>query len=849
MQTPAPTAPSASVSVGGNNGNTQYAYYVIANYPGGSVISQAAIIRRAPDTLSSGNYVNVGWQALTGATNYDVIRLLPRAAFTGSCTCAVATGLATTSVNDIGSALTSYTIGAQAVSALGTLYVNNTDYSPPQLRQIVNGVDSAVAKGGGGGGGGTVTSITINGTAGQITVTGSCTITVVGTCTISLPSGITLPGTINNLTLTRPATGATLTIADGKTITVNNSLTLGGSSDGLIITFPVTGTVAMQNAANTFTGGTQDASGAPHTLPVKAVGSAGALPATCTAGELAINTAATLGQQIYECSAGNVWTQQLNTGGGGGGLPTGTPAQIIVYNGSSVGTATTVSGDSTISSTGVTTNKGLNGVPLCTGFTPTNGQVLEYTTGGAPNPCYTAVATSGGGGTVTQVNTTGPITGGPITTTGAVACPTCGVTTNPLSQFASTTSAQLAATLSNETGTGLAVFNNSPTLIAPVLGNIASGNGANLTGIPNAGLVNSSTTVNGQICTLGATCIIPLSAVNAESTTYAVLAGDFSNYKTITVASGSFTITLVAGGSQPPAGQYINIINYSSGTITIARNGQSINGGTGSLTLSPSSATSPMSAYIISDGSNYFASKTSGGGAGSGTVTSITAGTGLTGGTITNAGTIALAIPVTIANGGTNLTSVGPSAQVLQSNGTGMVFNDVPDTKIIPAANCVNGVAGSSWSTSTITPTCFGGANNMGGVLPFADSSTGQFNYELPLDWSGGLPWINLFFSSGSNTSGTVNFNVQTACSKSDGSITADPGFPLANSFPTMTMAASGREWSTSTQMMQVISGNNCVPGGSMIVSVYRTTDSAVAAVLVDKITITTPVRPVNQAN
>ncbi len=31
----------------------------------------------------------------------------------------------------------------------------------------------------------------------------------------------------------------------------------------------------------------------------------------------------------------------------------------------------------------------------------------------------------GGGGTVTQVNTTAPITGGPITTTGTVACPTC----------------------------------------------------------------------------------------------------------------------------------------------------------------------------------------------------------------------------------------------------------------------------------------------------------------------------------------------------------------------------------------------------------------------------------------
>lgn len=33
---------------------------------------------------------------------------------------------------------------------------------------------------------------------------------------------------------------------------------------------------------------------------------------------------------------------------------------------------------------------GVKGVPLCTGFTPTNGQNLQYTTASSPNPCYTA---------------------------------------------------------------------------------------------------------------------------------------------------------------------------------------------------------------------------------------------------------------------------------------------------------------------------------------------------------------------------------------------------------------------------------------------------------------------------
>jgi len=45
------------------------------------------------------------------------------------------------------------------------------------------------------------------------------------------------------------------------------------------------------------------------------------------------------------------------------------------------------------------------------------------------------------------------------------------------------------------------------------------------------------------------------------------------------------------------------------------------------------------------------------GGGGSGTVTGVTAGTGLTGGTITTSGTIALAVPVSVANGGTGTAS------------------------------------------------------------------------------------------------------------------------------------------------------------------------------------------------
>ena len=78
---------------------------------------------------------------------------------------------------------------------------------------------------------------------------------------------------------------------------------------------------------------------------------------------------------------------QITPPGGGGGS----------------GTFVTLSGDASSTSTGgATVVNGLKGVPFCTGYTPTNGQFVEYTTGGSPNPCYSA-ATAGAGGSLPVV--------------------------------------------------------------------------------------------------------------------------------------------------------------------------------------------------------------------------------------------------------------------------------------------------------------------------------------------------------------------------------------------------------------------------------------------------------------
>ena len=90
---------------------------------------------------------------------------------------------------------------------------------------------------------------------------------------------------------------------------------------------------------------------------------------------------------------------------------------LITATGSACGSGTgfTAGGDLSGTSSSQTVI-GINNVPLCTGFTPTNGQLLQYTTGGSPNPCYTAATAGIGGDTISSPNGTLTV-GGTVTAT------------------------------------------------------------------------------------------------------------------------------------------------------------------------------------------------------------------------------------------------------------------------------------------------------------------------------------------------------------------------------------------------------------------------------------------------
>lgn len=69
-----------------------------------------------------------------------------------------------------------------------------------------------------------------------------------------------------------------------------------------------------------------------------------------------------------------------------------------------------------------------------------------------------------------------------------------GLGTNVATFLATPSSANLAAALTDETGSGAAVFATSPTLVTPVLGTPSSGTLTNCTGLPEAGITGSAWT-------------------------------------------------------------------------------------------------------------------------------------------------------------------------------------------------------------------------------------------------------------------------------------------------------------------------------------------------------------------
>jgi hypothetical protein len=125
---------------------------------------------------------------------------------------------------------------------------------------------------------------------------------------------------------------------------------------------------------------------------------------------------------------------------------------------------------------------------------------------------------------------------------------------NPLSQFAATTSAQLAGVISDETGSGSLVFAISPTLVTPILG-VATATTINKVTITAPATGATLTIANGK--TLSVTDNATLSGTNTGDQTFASLSplttkGDLLTFSTVNSRLGVGTdgYILTADSSQ-----------------------------------------------------------------------------------------------------------------------------------------------------------------------------------------------------------------------------------------------------------------------------------------------------------
>lgn len=166
---------------------------------------------------------------------------------------------------------------------------------------------------------------------------------------------------------------------------------------------------------------------------------------------------------------------------------------------------------------------------------------------------------------------------------------------NPLSQFAATTSAQLAGVLTNETGSGLAVFATTPTLTTPVLG-VATATSINKW-VLTAPTTAATLTAGGDSLTYTMPEItasigfrnVPQNSQSAAYTTVLTDAGKHIYHPSADTTARTFTIDSNANVAFP-VGTVITIVNdCSAGVLTISITSDTLilagAGTTGSRTL------------------------------------------------------------------------------------------------------------------------------------------------------------------------------------------------------------------------------------------------------------------------
>ena len=252
----------------------------------------------------------------------------------------------------------------------------------------------------------------------------------------------------------------------------------------------------------------------------------------------------------------------------------------------------------------------------------------------------------------------------------------------------------------------------------------------------------SSITVTSGIVTAVTAGSAPLSAITVGTTaigssnSYGLLYTNPSGILS-SVATPSVTGQLLLSGSIGWATMSGDATIAAGGALTIAANAvtyakmQTMSAST--LLGNPTGSSAAPSEITLGSGLSFSGTTlvATGGGGGSGTVTSITAGTGLTGGTITSTGTIALSVPVSIADGGTNSTTTLTNNQVMVSSSGSIV-----ELGAMTNGQLVIGHTSNAPSIATLTAGTGIAITNGAGSITIAASGGGA--YYQTMQYQGG---------------------------------------------------------------------------------------------------------------